>query len=140
MDARMTAEQLARKYERRATALPRELRAAQDRIGIEAVRLLREAMDRLIYATPIPTNKSGRPKWRRTGNLRRNEKWQRVDNETVQVTNTMPYAEPRHEAGKPGRRATTRPAHWRDEVFGRFRGLTLNLYRDTVQSVLKRGG
>lgn len=136
----MTAEQLARRYQRRAQIVEQEFAKTSRGLAISAVKFCREKLTELIYSQPIPKRpKSGKPMWRRTGLLRRSEQADTPDAYTVRVTNTAAYAEPRHEAGKPGRRATRYPAHWRDELVKTFRSIVTEAHARTWRDILKRG-
>ena len=134
----MTAEQLARKYARRAEMVRTEFRKTARGLGISALRFTKQKLTELIYGLPVPKRKSGKPEWRRTGHLRRSERWELVDDYTVRIINDASYAVPRHEAGKPGRRRVRYPAHWRDELVETFRPIVLEAYQITVRDILKR--
>lgn len=137
----MTAKQLAAKMKRRAAAVEPEFRRATQRLGLEAVAFCRQKLTELIYSQPIPKRpRSGKPMWRRTGFLRRSERLEIRDSYTAAVVNDATYALPRHEAGKPGRRPTRFPAHWRDEMVKAFREKVTTAYREALLRILRQGG
>jgi len=136
----MTARELAAKMRARARAVEPEFRKTTRSLGIIAVTFTRERMDADIYDQPIPRSATGRPLWQRTGKLRRGEKSEVLDAYTVRIVNDASYAEPRHEAGKPGRRKTRYPAHWRDDLEQAFRTVIVDAYRLTWEAILRRGG
>jgi hypothetical protein len=111
------------KWATRLDLHPRSITAA----NAQAKRLLvisKRKMKELIYDNPIPVGKSGKPKWKRTRMLYRGEKVEvKREHGEINITlvNDVTYAEPRHEAGKPGRRHTNFPAHWRDDAREEFR-------------------
>lgn len=136
----MTAKELAAKMRARARAVEPEFSKTTRGLGVIAVNFTRERMDEEIYSQPIPRSAKGRPLWKRTKNLRKGERYEVLDPYSVRIVNDMSYAEPRHEAGKPGRRPTRYPAHWRDELQAAFRSILLDAYHLTVRDILKRGG
>ncbi len=135
----MTAAELARLHRRRAARVPIEFRKTSNGLAIAAVKFCREKLTAEVYAIPEDVNKAGKKKWRRTGHLRRSERAEVVDPYTVRVVNDAAYAEPRHEAGKPGRRNINplRVSHWRDELMETFRSVLLDAYEVTIQSILR---
>lgn len=137
----MTAKQLAAKMRARAAAVEPEFRKTTNGLAVSALKFCRERLTADIYALPVPKRpRSGKPMWRRTGNLRRSERAEVKDAYTAAIVNDAVYAEPRHEAGKPGRRPTRYPAHWRDELREAFASILQDAYRLTVLAILKRGG
>lgn len=137
----MTSKQLAAKMRARARAVEPEFRKTTHGLAIAALRFCRLKITELIYANPVPKRPvSGKPQWKRTGNLRRSERQEVVDAYTARIVNDASYALYRHEAGKPGRRKTQFPAHWRDELRQAFQPVIRDAYRLTVAAILKRGG
>jgi hypothetical protein len=136
----MTSQQLARKMRARAAAVEPEFRKTTHGLAVAALRYSKLKITELIYAFPVPKGKNGKPLWRRTGFLRRAERAEVRDAYTAAIVNEASYALFRHEAGKPGRRPTRYPAHWRDELREAFRAVCLDAYSLTVQAILKRGG
>lgn len=135
----MTADEIAALMERRTAAVERELQQAVRQLGVEALAASRKFMTADIYAKPVPKRpRSGKPQWTRTGQLRRAERLQ-VDTSGYQVTlvNDMAYAEPRHEAGKPGRRNTRYPAHWRDQTIAALKDRPAALCEAAIERALK---
>lgn len=135
----MTAAQLAARHRRRAAAVPREFRQTANGLKIACVKFTRELMTKEIYGIPVDKTKAGKPKWRRTGNLRRSERAEVSDPYTVRVVNDAGYALFRHEAGRPGGRKINplRISHWRDELLKTFQPLIADLYKDTVKAILE---
>src|SRR5688572_11331885 len=109
---------IAQRHGYRARQVQMQIDAATVEVRDLAQKISVKHMNRLIYSQAIPRKKSGKPKWKRTRRLRNAEKAviERVaaGGPRVVLKNTMRYAEPRHEMGKPGRRFTKRKAHWRD--------------------------
>jgi hypothetical protein len=97
----------------------------------------------LIYSKPEDVNpRTGRRLWVRTGKLKASERVSlshQSDVIELHLKNTADYAEPRHEAGKPGRRKTKRPAHWRDETVKVLRLRIRDAARATARKVLSGG-
>ncbi len=135
----MTAAELARAHRKRAALVEKEFRKTSNGLAVSVVKFTRELMTKEIYAIPVDKTKAGKPKWRRTGNLRRSERAEVVDAYTVRVVNDASYALPRHEAGKPtGRNINPlRISHWRDELLKTFQPLMLDLYSLTVKKILE---
>ena len=136
----MSAAELAARMRARADLVEPEFRRATTSLAAAALRFAKLQLTELIYSQPIPTRpRSGKPQWRRTGNLRRSERSEVRDAYTAAVINDASYAVPRHEAGKPGHRKTIYPAHWHDELRHAFRGKAQAAYRDAVREILQRG-
>jgi hypothetical protein len=138
----MTAEQLARRMLARRDLVEQEMRKTAGGLGLSAVKFTKELMTREIYAVPEDISpRTGRKKWRRTGQLRRAERFELRDSYSVAVLNDQVYAEPRHEAGKPGRRGINplRESHWRDELAKTFRSICVDAWHATVLDLLRRG-
>ena len=116
--------------------LKRELRA----LATDSLRASKLHITADIYAKPVDKRKNGNPKWTRTGQLRRGERLV-VDTNTwtAQLVNDMNYAEPRHEANKPGRRQINpaRTAHWRDEALAEIAPTVGERVRQALQRALR---
>lgn len=158
----MTADQVAAKMARRQKLAEKAFQQTIRGVATSAVSFTKMKMTEEIYAIPEDLSASGKrrqakaqaagkrftpvgkdKKWRRTGNLRRSEKFLIVNPYEVHIVNTAAYAEPRHEAGKPGRRNINplRISHWRDDLKGVFHEeFMLDLYRQTVADILNGGG
>jgi hypothetical protein len=136
----VTAAQIAKLMQRRADLVEPEFLATSRGLAKSAVKFTKELMTNEIYAIPEDVTRSGKKKWRRTGQLRRSERAEVVDPYTVRVYNTMAYAQPRHEAGKPGARAINpaRESHWRDELVETFGPVVADLHHETVLAILRR--
>lgn len=137
----MTAQQVARLMQQRAALVKTELTKTTKGLGISAVKFCKETMTREIYAIPEDVSpRTGKKKWRRTGSLRRAERMELRSPYQVAIVNDMRYAEPRHEAGKKGRRNIDprRESHWRDELKRVFRPIEADAYRATILAVLRR--
>jgi hypothetical protein len=136
----VTAAQVAAAHRRRQQLADREFRATARGIALSALKYTKDRLTATIYAIPEDVSGTGRKKWRRTGNLRRSEKFEIPDPYTVVLVNTAAYAVPRHEAGKPGRRKINplRISHWRDELVETFRSIVPDLVHQTIQDILRR--
>lgn len=134
----MTAAQLAAKMKRREARLMQSLAQTARGIAISARRLSVEFMTQGIYALDVDRTASGKKKWRRTGHLRRSEQYEVRSPVEIAIVNRANYAEPRHEAGKPGRRRINpaRETHWRDEMAAIMRPIAVEQWRETVHDVL----
>jgi hypothetical protein len=137
----VTAQQLARRMRARDKELKTALSFTTKAIGRAAIKLSKEHLS-IIYSIPVDVGKNGKPKWRRTGHLRRSEGVQVRGPVEVVIFNTAAYAEPRHEAGKPNRRKINpiRVVHWRDEMDKVMRPIALEQWRETVRDVIKQKG
>ncbi len=136
----MTADQLLKKMERRKVRLETEFKATMRGVAVSALKFTKEKLTTEVYAIPEDRTKAGKKKWRRTGHLRRSEKFEVRGPYAVAIVNTASYAVPRHEAGKPGHRNINpaRISHWRDDMKEAFHeGLLQDLYRQTLLDVLK---
>ncbi len=135
----MTARELADQFSRGAEAVPREILRASEHIGEVALTLSRQLMEQEIYAIPEDTTRAGKKKWVRTGRLIASEAFDRSELPDVIITNETPYAEPRHEAGKPGRRKINpiRESHWQDEMFARLAPFAHDRWDDAIQLALE---
>jgi len=158
----MTAEQIARKMKKREELARKEFQATTRGVAVSALSFTKKKMSEEIYAIPEDLSASGRKRkasveargkkftavgkdkaWRRTGHLRRSEKFEIRDPYTVAIVNTADYAVPRHDAGKPGHRRINpaRISHWHDDLRVAFsEGLLQDLYHSTVEAILKAGG
>lgn len=117
-----TAAEIAARWARRGGAVNPEVRRTVRQLGERVLAAGLRHMEADIYAKPVDRSGTGRPKWQRTGDLKRAERLEWApDGAGFTLTNALDYAEPRHEAGKPGRRKTTRPAHWREEALAELR-------------------
>jgi len=118
----MNPQEYARAWNKRVRdykpGMDREFRA----IGELAHTVANQLITREIYSKPEDTWPSGKPKWRRTNFLAVSEQppvfTEEGGNLTCTLVNTAVYAEPRHEANRPGRRRINpaRTAHWRDDM------------------------
>jgi hypothetical protein len=115
---------------------------AREYLAASIQELSRAAMQRLIYSKPEDESTTGRKLWVRTGQLLNNEKSLLKGDGEIVLTNATDYAEPRHEAGKPGRRAINpaRFAPWRDVMQDTFRQLQLAIYENAIQEWLQGTG
>lgn len=111
------ADDLTRRWTTRVQRYGPAMRNELRQIGLRALQLSRAAMQEEIYSKPEDRRpRSGKPKWVRTGALYAGEVLEEDQADTFVLDNAVAYAEFRHEAGKPGRRPTKRPAHWRDDA------------------------
>jgi hypothetical protein len=122
--ADFTNAETVAKWQRRAGLVGPEVRRAVQRIGERMLNTSRRHMQEQIYNIPEDTEKSGKNKWTRTGNLKNAERLEYApDGSAVTLTNAMIYARARHELGRDGRK-TKRPAHWRDGIFQELKDST----------------
>ena len=159
----MTAEELAALMKRRRDLFEPAFRSATNEIARIAISRSKQLMTEQIYSLPedrtakgerrfqrfVQTRRPGQVfsarkgdrKWVRTGHLRRRERVEIVSAYQCDVINDAVYAEPRHEAGKPGRRKINpaRESHWRDDLVNDMRDAVIEIRRDAVQQVLKGG-
>lgn len=136
----MTSQEMAKEWSRRARGAEGEFRKTMRGLGISAVALSKALMTAEIYAIPEDRTKRGKKKWQRTGRLRASEQFIQPDPYTVEVTNAMGYAEPRHEAGKPGHRKINplRLSHWRDEMVEKLAPVMEELLDLTITKIWER--
>jgi hypothetical protein len=157
----MTSRQLADLMIRRRDLFEPALRSATREIARIAIARSKQLMTEQIYSLPegrtargerrfqrfLQTRQQGqtfRPrrgdrKWVRTGHLRRSERVEILNVYSCALVNDAVYAEPRHEAGKPGRRNINpaRESHWRDDVVEDLRSAVLELRRQAILKVLR---
>ena len=141
----MTAEQIADRWERRVASARPALRMAMNELRLRTQAEVIRAINRGIYSKPEDVSPTGRKLWVRTGMLKAGEFVRLEDTfETtaVVITNFVPYAEPRHEANKPGRRQINpaRTSHWRDETVAKMRPVMLALIRDAERRIVRGEG
>lgn len=137
----MTARELVQLWQKRRADFDREFMASSRGLATSMVRFDKEKMTEEIYSLPEDRTAKGKKKWRRTGALRRAERFEVPDPYTILIINDMNYAEPRHEAGKPSRRGINplRESHWRDELVETFRPIVLDVRRETLLAILRQG-
>jgi hypothetical protein len=120
--ATMNPQQYARAWNKRVRDYEPGMRREFEAIGNLAHTVATQLITREIYAKPEDVTPAGKPKWRRTNLLAHSEQPPvfTIDSGrlTCTLVNTAVYAEPRHEANKPGRRRINpaRTAHWRDDM------------------------
>lgn len=138
----MTSQGIANKWARRSGGATAEMRRAVQQLGRRALAISLKHMNADIYAKPVDATASGKPKWRRTGQLKGHERVvPSVDGLGFALVNDMEYAEARHEMGKAGsKRKTTRPAHWRDEMREELRQEIPAVFHAMNQRILRGGG
>ena len=137
----MTGQELARQYQRRAAAVPREFRKTMRGLGSSAVHFTKEKLTEEVYSVPEDIDpRTGQKKWKRTHRLLKGEKYEVRGDFEVAIVNTVPYARPRHDAGKPGHRKINplRESHWRDELVKTFQPLLLDIAQATMRDVLEK--
>jgi hypothetical protein len=132
------AGRIAGLWEKRVRVARRVLPLALIDLRPAAEVTLQYWLARLIYSLPEDVSpRSGKKKWTRTGRLRQGEQVtiQQQGPDTVRVS----YAEPRHEAGKPGRHPTKRPAHWHDQTVKTLRERLRQYAQQAVRRVIQGG-
>src|SRR5687767_8461214 len=102
---RHNTAQVLRKMLRRGPRTRHELSGAARRIAVVVNRKSKRVLQDRIYSKPIPVGRrSGRPKWRRTGDVKRRET-ARAEGLDVVLENRSGHAVARHDLGTPrGRR------------------------------------
>lgn len=136
----MTPAEAEQLWKRRRAKLDKVLRQEARAIGLSALKFTKDHMTQTIYAIPEDRTRKGKKKWRRTGNLRRSEKFEvREGGLVVAIVNTASYSVPRHEAGKPGHRNINplRVSHWRDAMLETFQPSVLPEWQAAVQKILR---
>jgi len=155
----MTAQEMAANMLQFPHIVEEEFRKTIQGVATAAVARSKQLMTEQIYAIPEDLSASGKKrqarlksqgrrfvavgkdkKWRRTGHLRRSEKFEIRSPYEVAIVNTAAYAEPRHEAGKPGRRSINplRESHWQDQMAEEFASTLLDLTEVTMRKILER--
>lgn len=129
---------LVNKWMKRRDELIPGLRLATRRSVAIVLAETKKHINKDIYSKPVPSRvKSGKPAWRRTGNLRRNERGKVLSDflgliENPASSKSGGYALARHEMGKPGRPKTRYPAHWRDKSIPVVRPKVAKEFRDAI--------
>ena len=95
----------------------RGMRKAVADVTAATLKESRAQMSEMIYNKPIPTTKSGKPAWKRTSNLLRQERsYMKKPLEGV-IDNKAPYANFRHDLDTPSPiDGVTRSAPWREKT------------------------
>lgn len=92
--------------------------------------------------------KGRRIAWKRTGNLRKSERYKIISPYEGQIINDASrkskggirgYARARHNMGYPGHRTTRFPAHWRDEAVESTRDRVREIYRRGLRRAMQAG-
>src|SRR5436190_24346529 len=97
----MTANEIAAQFARRAGLVDGEVRRTVRGLREQMLASSLKHMQADIYDKPVDVSSTGRPKWKRTENLKRAEKLEfDGDGAGCRLVNEMPYAEPRHELGR----------------------------------------
>ena len=142
MNVRSNAKQVSDAWLKVARDIEPEMRKATE----EATRLTwaaaKKEMRTLIYNKEIPRRpRSGKPQWRRTGNLRRSEKYRMMSAYIGVIYNDANYAEYRHDMGNPkySKRKTEFPAPWRDNAVKKTARGRLNIYKKHLKRLIKSG-
>ena len=120
----MTAEDVAKQWERRYRRSGPALRNELRRMGQRLLQLSLITLRDEVYSKPEDVAASGKPKWRRTGNLLLSEGLKEDSFDSITLVNTAVYAHRRHEANKPGfpyKVNPARTAHWRDDAIAKLR-------------------
>src|ERR1041385_5394742 len=124
------AREIADRYRRRGQAVKTRLtenaRAEGRLLAAEGERVMEDE----IYSVPVPASRTGRPKWHRTGELGRGERF-RVEGTTVILFNVKRYSLARYRLGTPrGRRIVSpgiRSVQWQKKAVERLRSRLLRM-------------
>lgn len=127
----------SRLWRDRAGRLSAVSQGARQVLAAQVEKLAKLAMTQLIYSKPEDVSATGRKLWTRTGRLIGAEKAAVSGNNEIVLSNGVDYAEPRHEAGKPGRRPINpaRFAPWREAIRETIRQEQLGITRAMLQEV-----
>lgn len=139
------AKQLAVRMQRRAQALEPAQYVASREIAERLTKDSRGDLVEDVYSQPPKTTKTGKQKWRRTGQLLQNERWALRGQgagrrATIVHENRTPYAAARLAYGKPGGRKASPPQRpWRGPavVLQRNRAWILARRRRALQAALR---
>lgn len=134
MTVQTNAKQLADAWVRMAKSVEPEMKAATLRATRYMWAVSKLEMRRLIYDKAIPTKEDGKPAWRRTGNLRRSERYRMLSPYIGVVSNDAVYARERHERGN-----TRYPAPWRDEAIKKSDVGRRKIYQAHVKNLIAAG-
>lgn len=133
----MTSQQVEKRFETLLRRVEPALRNEMRRQAARAVQQSRLLMGLEIYSKPEDVSPAtGKKKWVRTGQLLREERLEEKSGSEFLLVNRTVYAEPRHEANKPGRRQINplRTAHWRDDL---LKGLEVSLPAGMERELLR---
>ena len=134
MGVETNAKQLADSWLKMAKSVEPEMRSAT----LEATRALwavaKLEMRRGIYDKPVPTRKSGKPQWRRTGNLRRSERYRMLSPYVGIVSNDAAYSKARHDMQN-----TRFPAQWRTDAIAKSETMRRGIYTRRIRNLIAAG-
>lgn len=135
----MTAGELKQKWATRVGSAGPQFRRTAEALARNAEERAKERMRETIYAVPEDTSRTGRKKWVRTERLLEGEHGRLRGAFEVVLVNDQRYAEPRHEAGKPGRRKIDprRVSHWRDDVAQELRPVATEAFHKALLAILE---
>jgi len=134
------SKEIARLWRNRAGQFASILEGGAEELAVMVEAESKRAMQTLIYSKPEDIGRSGRRLWVRTGALMAGEKARVKAPGVVTLTNNVSYAEPRHEANKPGRRQINpaRTAHWREVIGPTIRAAQLRFYEERLQAIWRK--
>ena len=137
---------MAGPFDVRVVIARRQFRMVLNDVRQRLTTELRRQINRGIYDKPEDTSPTGRKLWVRTNRLKNHEfvllREMGDDRFELVIRNDMPYAEPRHEANKPGRRRINpyRTAHWRDDALANLQPWLDRRLRDALNEIHRPAG
>lgn len=108
MQVQHNLRDMRRLMESRASAVARELRRENVEIAKDLTAESQRLLQADVYAVPVKTSRTGRPLWRRTGELKAADRWV-AQGMAVLHRNKAAHYPHRHRYGKPGGRPASPP-------------------------------
>lgn len=114
IDITSNIDEIAKLLKDKADKVPDALHKAVVRTTAAALHESRNQLSEQVYNQPIPTRKNGKPAWKRTSNLIRQERAYYDGPLEGVIDNAAPYAQPRHDLNRPSPvDGKVRKAEWR---------------------------
>ncbi len=133
------AKEIAERYLRRARAVDGDQGSANRIIAEVLTRASKENLQDDVYGVPLKFTSRGRPRWRRTGRLYREDQWV-IRGRAVVHRNAARHYKARLAYGQPGGREAKPPQKvWRGPKFvlGAHRSLIRRIRREAFQRSLR---
>jgi hypothetical protein len=116
----------------------RGIRKAVTDVTAATLKESRKQLSELVYNKPIPSRKNGKPAWKRTSNLIRQERMYMNNPLEGVIDNHAPYAEARHELDRPSPvDGVTRRAPWREKAVEAIEHKVKRIAEKALESELK---